>query len=123
MSRIRTSGLDNVTGQHRFYNGSTNDTIMGAPSLNMAEVNLGSVAHRGGHFDIAGTNLTVGRTVIISQAAGPYTGKGTLPDEAEMDQALTTGYILDSSTIRCYWSSDGLMKGNVKFNYQVITQQ
>lgn len=124
MSRLRTAGLDNTSGQHKFFQGSTSDTIMGSATPITTEVNLGIVPRKAGHFDITGlTNLTTNRTVVISQAPGPYTNKGTLPDEAEMDQALVTGYILNTTTIRCYWNSTGPMKNNVKFIYQVITTQ
>lgn len=123
-SRLRTAGLDSVTGQHKFFQGTSLDTIMGASTPTTIEVNLGSAPHHSGHFDITGlANLNISRTVVISQAPGPYTGKGTLPDEAEMDQAVVTGYILNTTTIRCYWVSAGPMKNNIKFIYQVVTSQ
>lgn len=125
MSRLRTAGLDNVTGQHIFYKGTSNDTIMGAPTPTTVEINFGSVPKRSGSFDITGlTNLDITRTVVITQAPGPYTGKGTLPDEAEMDQCLVTGYVFSTTVIRCYWvSALSRMVGNIKFTYQVITSQ
>lgn len=73
----------------------------------------------GGHFTIAGSGLTVDRPVLINQAVGPYTGKGTLADEAEMDQVNVTASVTDAATITAYWSSARRVKGNFKFNYQV----
>lgn len=120
MARIRTRGVDNTTGQDILYNGTTNDTIMGSPSIVTIEINIGTYPVFSGTFDILASNLTIGRTIIVSQACGPYTGKGTLADEAEMDIVNTVGYIFDDSTIRCYWNSATLVGGNIKFSYQVI---
>src|SRR5688572_30269977 len=51
-------------------------------ALTRVEQNLGSLARRGGTFDITGlSGLTSGRPVMIVKAAGPYTGKGTREDE------------------------------------------
>lgn len=124
MSRWRTAGLNSITGQHGFYQGSTLDTIMGAPNPTTVEINLGWPAKFSGTFDIPASNLNTARTVVIQQASGPYTNKGTLQDEAEMDQVKVTGYILDDSTIRCYWNGGtSAMVGNIKFIQQVITSQ
>lgn len=75
-----------------------------------------------GTFDIAGAGLTPGKSVLIQQAAGPYTGKGDRQDEAEMDEVVVTAYVADATTIRAYWNcppKGGPMTGNVKFNYAV----
>lgn len=90
-----------------------------ALTLATVEVNVGSVPKTGGHFTIAGSGLTVDRPVLINQAVGPYTGKGTLADEAEMDQVNVTASVTDAATITAYWSSARRVKGNFKFNYQV----
>ena len=88
-------------------------------TLTTVEVNVGSVPKSGGSFTIAGAALTVGKPVLINQAVGPYTGKGTLPDEAEMDQVNVAASVTDAATITAYWSSARRVKGNFKFNYQV----
>ena len=88
-------------------------------TLTTVEVNVGSVPKSGGTFTIAGAALTVGKPVLINQAVGPYTGKGTLPDEAEMDQVNVAASVTDAATITAYWSSARRVKGNFKFNYQV----
>lgn len=88
-------------------------------TLTTVEVNVGSVPKSGGTFTIAGAALTVGKPVLINQAVGPYTGKGTLPDEAEMDQVNVAASVTGAATITAYWSSARRVKGNFKFNYQV----
>lgn len=88
-------------------------------TLSTAEVDLGSNAKTGGAFTIAGTGLTPGKPVLIAQAVGPYTGKGTRADEAEMDQVNVAASVTDATTITAYWSSARRVKGNFKFNYQV----
>lgn len=89
-------------------------------SPDSVEVNLCSLPQRSGHFDITGlTGLTAGKPVMIQQAVGPYTGKGSLADEAEMDQVLVSASVLSATTVRAYWVSTGFVIGNFKFNYMV----
>ena len=83
------------------------------------EINMGNYPRRSGSFTISGTGLVTGKPVLISQAAGPYTGKGTLADEAEMDQLLVTASVTNSTTITAYWTSNYDVRGNIKFNYIV----
>ena len=92
-----------------------------AVTLTTVEASLGSVpdAFRSGHFTIAGAGLTTDKPVSIQQANGPYTGKGTRQDEAEMDQVLVTGKVLNPTTIQCYWKSQHRVRGNFKFDYAV----
>jgi len=93
----------------------------GSLTLTTVEVDLGTAARRAGRFTIAGAGLTVGKPVLINQANGPYTGKGTLVDEAEMDVIAVTGKVLDATTIECFWNAGhkGPVKGNFKFDYAV----
>lgn len=95
----------------------------GSFSLTTVEKDLGSIPRYSGTFDITGlSGLTPDAPVLIVQAAGPYTGKGDRQDEAEMDLATATGYVVDANTIRVYWtcaSGNGPLAGNVKFNYVV----
>ena len=90
-------------------------------ALTVTEANIGSVARFSGSFDITGTFVN-GKPVYLQQAPGPYTGKGILADEAEMDQIVATGSVIDAGTIRCYWTcapKGGPVKGNIKFFYAV----
>lgn len=83
------------------------------------EVDIGNNPRRSGKFDIAGFGLATGKPVIIQQAVGPYTGKGTLADETEMDQLLITASVANSTTITAYWTSHYPVRGNFKFNYTI----
>lgn len=86
------------------------------------EVNLGSVPRHSGSFDITGlTGLTVDTNVVFRQASGPYTGKGTLADESEMDQVTAVGSAINATTIRAYWIATGSVTGNFKFVYRIGT--
>jgi hypothetical protein len=74
----------------------------------------------GGIFNITGTGFVVGKAVMISQASGPYTGKGTYRDEIEMDQITVAGTVINTTTIQCNWGSDGsYIKGFLGFNYWI----
>ncbi len=83
------------------------------------EKDLGASPRLSGSFTITGAGLTTGKPVQIFQAAAAYTGKGTLTDESEMDQVLVTGFVLNTTTIQCYWVSPTYVVGNFKFNYLV----
>lgn len=93
----------------------------GALTLTTVEVSLGSApdARRSGAFTITGSGLTAGKPVSIQQASGPYTGKGTRTDEAEKDQVLVTGKVLNATTIQCYWNSRYRVRGNFKMDYVI----
>lgn len=99
--------------------GATGPAGTGAPSLTTVEVSLGSApsAFRSGRFTIAGVGLTVGKPVFVQQASGPYTGKGTLANEAEMDLLIVTGKVISTTLIECFWNSTTFVRGNFKFDY------
>jgi hypothetical protein len=83
------------------------------------EVDLGSTAKKSGRFTIAVTGKTAGKPVQIFQAVGPYTGKGSRADEAEMDTVTATAYVKDANTIEVFWTSATRVKGNRKFSYLI----
>lgn len=94
--------------------------VIGRLPLLQAEASLGSApnARYGGSFQITGlSGLGADYPVFMQQASGPYTGKGTRADEAEMDQVQVTAKVLNSTTIQCYWRSQRRVRGNFKFNY------
>jgi hypothetical protein len=91
----------------------------GNPVVTTAEVNLGSTPRRSGRFTLAGTGMTVGKPVMIQQATGPYTGKGTRADEAEMDQVSVTAKVLSATVIEAFWQARGRVRGSIKFDYFV----
>lgn len=90
-----------------------------ALTLLTTEVNLGALPTYSGTFTIAGVGMTIGKPVLIQQAVGPYTGKGTLADEAE-DQVSAVASVTSAVAITAYWSAQkSPIVGNVKFNYAV----
>jgi len=78
--------------EHRFPGGSTflrADGVFAAPagappSATTIEANLGSSIRWQGKFTITDGSITSTSKVFVWQAPGPYTGKGTRADEAEM---------------------------------------
>ena len=90
-------------------------------ALTQVEVDLGSVPRTSGSFSITSVGLTASKAVSIQQAVGPYTGKGTLADETEMDMLIVTGVTTSTTNINCYWNSPTFVKGNFKFNYIIST--
>lgn len=91
----------------------------GSPTWTNVEKDLGATA-RSGKFTITGlAGLTIGKPVIMTQAVGPYTDKGTLADEAEMDEVSVNASVTGTDTITAYWKSQTFVKGNHKFNYLV----
>jgi hypothetical protein len=92
----------------------------GSVSFTTVEVNLG-ISKKSGNFTITSSGLVVGKQVMIFQATGPYTGKGTLADESEMDFIGVNGIVTSSTTIKCFWNSRTSVRGNFKFNYLINT--
>ena len=97
------------------------DEATGGTGLSLTEVekNLGTAPRTSGKFNITSSGLTTGKHVLITQANGPYTGKGTLTDEAQMDAITATGKVTSATNIECYWRSPTKVRGNVKFAYAV----
>lgn len=100
----------------------TYQTIAGggsSPIPSVVEVNFGISLRTSGSFTIGGlSGLIVNRPIMIQQSNGPYTGKGTLDDDSQMDVICVTAYALDSTTIKANWTSPtGPVRGNFKFNY------
>jgi hypothetical protein len=125
-----TGGPTNLTfgavadGQYLLRSGAT--VIGGTPgagpgglTLTTVEANLASIARYSGKFNITSSGLTTGRPVMIIKANGPYTGKGTRSDEAEMDAITVSGKTTSTTNIECFWQSDTAVRGNHKFDYAV----
>lgn len=119
-----------IGGDHSGFPGGTStflraDATFAAPPggsgglvLSEVEVNLGG-PRRSGRFTIAGVGMTVGAPVLVVKAAGPYTGKGTRADEAEMDLVVATGHVRTATEIEVFWQSASWVKGNHIFNYSL----
>lgn len=91
----------------------------GSFALTTVEVSLGTTPKRSGKFNITSSGLTSGKAVLITQANGPYTDKGTRADEAEMDMVIVTGKTTSTTNIECYWNSRWRVWKNFKFDYIV----
>jgi hypothetical protein len=76
-----------------------------------------------GTFDLTGlSGLSPGANVAVIQTAQPITSKGNARDEFEMDPIVATGYVVDASTIRVYWSAaPSVVVGTYAFAYSVGT--
>lgn len=118
------------------------------------EVDLGGTAVARGRFTITDAAIGATEKLLVWQAPGPYTGKGTRADEAEMQpvevvlavaaagSAQVTwrcpplvgmrtvaggGKLNSESSITQTWPDRlepfllGKVRGNVKFNYQILT--
>lgn len=115
--------LSSLAGTNLTWNSALNrlDASGGGGSLTLlsTEINLGSRPTYSGTFTIAGVGMTPGKAVLIQQAAGPYTGKGTLADEAE-DQVTASASVTSATVITAFWRAVWTpLVGNVKFNYAV----
>lgn len=84
------------------------------------EVDFGDTPALWGSFTLTDEDITEDSVVVVVQAAGPYTDKGTLADESEMDQIRFTAESGDGeATIR--WRASGPVKGYVSYSYTVTT--
>lgn len=106
-----------TTGQFINYLGTVIETYSGSIPMSTTEVNFGTKPVSSGSFNITTSGLTSGRPVLVTQASGPYTGKGTLADEAEMDSITVRAKTTSTTNIQCYWSSPTYVSGNIKFDY------
>jgi hypothetical protein len=93
------------------------DALTVAVEVRSVEVDLGSTPVRSGSFNITDAALTAAMQIIITQAPGPYTGKGSTLDESEMDTLDVTARAGSGSAV-AYWRSNTLVRGNFKFNYR-----
>ncbi len=86
----------------------------------LIDVTLCSVAKVAGSFEITGlSGLTIGKPVMIMQLPGPYVGKGTLADEAELGMVSAAGFVSAADKIAVVWHSANMMMGSVKLAYAV----
>jgi hypothetical protein len=91
-------------------------------SASLIEVDLGAQPARSGKFVIGGlSGLITGSRVRIEQAIGPYTSKGTLADEYEMDAVTASGAVTAATDITAYWASATLVRGTFKFLYDIAS--
>lgn len=79
-------------------------------SATTVEVSLGSVAVSRGKFTITDAAISSTSKVLVWKAPGPYTGKGTRADEAEMDPINIVCVYPASGSCTVVWEhAQGLM--------------
>jgi hypothetical protein len=77
----------------------------GGGSATTVEVNLGSAACWRGKFTITDGAITAVKKILCWQAPGPYTGKGSLADEAEIAPVQVTAVAPAAGSAVVYWNS------------------
>ncbi len=86
-----------------------------------AEINLGAVAQHSGKFTLTDAANKSTSKLLVQLAPGPYTGKGTRADEAQMYPGITFAASPGAGQATVYWSAPrgGAAKRNIKVNYQI----
>jgi len=77
----------------------------GAASATTVEVDLGSTPRTSGKFTITDAAISATRKVMVWQAPGPYTGKGTLADEAAMQPVNIVAVVPASGSCVVHWET------------------
>jgi len=85
--------------------GSGNLTVSSAVAATTVEQDLGSTPTWRGKFTITDASITASSKVLCWQAPGPYTGKGTRADEAEMQPVQVTAVVPGSGEAVVYWQT------------------
>lgn len=77
----------------------------GGGSATTVEVDLGSTATFQGKFTITDAGISKSSKVLVWQAPGPYTGKGTRADEAEMQPVQVVAVYPASGSASVRWQT------------------
>lgn len=77
----------------------------GSGSATTVEVNLGATATWRGKFTITDAAITAAKKLLCWQAPGPYTGKGTRADEAEMAPVNVIAVNPAAGSAEVYWQT------------------
>lgn len=77
----------------------------GSAAATTVEVNLGSTASFRGTFTITDAAIDASKKVLAWQAPGPYTGKGTRADEAEMQPVQVVTVVPGAGSALVYWQT------------------
>lgn len=87
--------------------GKTTVTVSGGggSSATTVEVDLGSTAKTSGKFTITDAAISATSKVLCWQAPGPYTGKGTLADEAAMQAVIAVSVTPATGTAVVAWET------------------
>lgn len=77
----------------------------------------GNLAKKSGSFTITNVSISPSSVMMVTLAPGPYTGKGTLSDEAQMYPGMTFAAVPGSGSALVHWACAAVAKGNIKVNY------
>lgn len=77
----------------------------GSPTATTIEVNLGSTPVSSGKFTITDAAITATSKVLVWQAPGPYTGKGSRPDEAAMQPVQVIATVAGPGVAIVHWQT------------------
>lgn len=69
------------------------------------ETNIGSTLKFAGKFTITDAAITAAKKVLCWQAPGPYTGKGTRADEAELQPVQVIAVFPAEGSATVYWQT------------------
>lgn len=113
------------------YSDATPSITIGL-TTEQVEVDLGA-PKTSGSFTISDADILSTSKLLIWQAPGPYTGKGTLADEAAMVKVTSLLAVTAAASAKVYWSTEpftvmadgiavrrNLIEGNVKFHYMIL---
>lgn len=85
--------------------GSGNVVVSGSAAATTVEQDLGSTPTWRGKFTITDAAITAAAKVLCWQAPGPYTGKGTLADEAEKQPVQVIAVVPGSGSAVVHWQT------------------
>ncbi len=101
-------GLTDDIGNNR-----VNIVISSSPFMaTTMEVDVGSTLKWFGKFTITDTAISTSSKVLVWQAPGPYTGKGTLADEATMSKISCVAEALTGSAT-VYWETEAMFTSQI----------
>ena len=111
----------NSNGHLYTYDGVTwvDNAATSGVTIHTTEVLLrsGNLAKKSGSFTLTNASITPLSVLMITLAPGPYTGKGSLADEAQMYPGITFAAVPGSGSALVQWACSAVAKGNVKINY------
>lgn len=92
-----------------YTTGGLLSAVSGGASATTVEVDLGSTPATSGRFTIVDASIDSTNTVMAWQAPGPYTGKGTLADEAAMQPVNVVTVLPAEGSCTVWWETPAIM--------------
>jgi hypothetical protein len=75
------------------------------PAATIVEKDLGSTAKTHGNFTISDAGIGASSKVMVWQAPGPYTGKGTQADEADIQPVRVNAVTPSAGSCKVWWET------------------